>query len=556
MVMEVETIEEAEDWESWEALDSIEDDGLVHDIDSANTIHDRLQFQCRYDYDLHRFGAENSKDLSLDLYFFLPRSMGINSNSYERKQFFSDLTNYLRIKTPFHPDWYSSDPLQFRLHYSELYLDSSTPTSRRKNLVKAVEKEVKLFGCFLNTLLKDLKLKIKSGKQYSINPETLTIEVIRDAEDIQNRLTHFRNRYLSRILSHGSLYHEKVRKCFHLVNEYLSYRLEDNFIYILEKIEKEFKLHSKRVKSLLNNEINYRKRHLYGVRASFKRTLAESLHYRLGLLKKYVSSVLYLKSKSIKKDSKIRNIIAATGAALAASFAAMTEAQRYQMMQGPQASFRLGIVFIVGVVGYVLKDRIKDLSKEYFNNKLRKFLPDRDFELKLPYVSEDDTVKEYRIGICQEYMTYLKKESLPAEIQYLRQLDRRDELEPERHEEVIQYSKGIQVNLDNRPNSIAHVNQIKDIIRFDVSEMLKKLSEPTKTWKYFSDEGSVESTNAPRVYHINVIARYKLKLGHEHFDRLKIEYERFRLVLDKTGILRLESVVPRGELALSEEVPK
>lgn len=554
--MEAETIEEAEDWDSWEALDSIEDDSLVHDIDSANTIHDSLQFQCRYDYDLHRTGQEKSKDLSLDLYFFIPRSMGINSDSYERRQFFSDLTNYLRIKTPFQPDWYSIDPLELTLHYSEIYLDSSTSTSRRKTLSQAVEKEVKLFGCFLNTLLKELKIKLRSRKQFSINPEDVAKEVIKDAQDIQFRLINFRNRYLSRILSHGSLYHESVRKCFHLINEYLSYRLEENFIYIIEDLQDEFKEYSKSIRVLLNGEINCRKRHLYGVRASSKRSVAESLHYRLGLLKKYVSSVLYLKSKSIKKDSKVRNVIAATGAALAASFAAMTEAQRYQILQGPQASFRLGIVFVVGVVGYVLKDRIKDMSKEYFNNKLKKFLPDRDFELKLPFVSSDDTVKEYTIGVCQEYMTYQKKENLPPEIQYLRQLDRRDELEPERLEEVIQYSKNIEVNLGKRPDSIAHVSQIKDIIRFDVSEMLKKLSEPTKAWKFFTEDGSIKSSEAPRVYHINIIARYKLRLGFQTYKRHKIEYERFRLVLDKAGILRLETVVPRGELALSEEVGK
>ena len=62
---------------------------------------------------------------------------------------------------------------------------------------------------------------------------------------------------------------------------------------------------------------------------------------------------------------------------------------------------------------------------------------------------------------------------------------------------------------------------------------------------------------APKVYHLNLILRYAVWQKNEtEWGPKKVEFERMRIVLNKEGIVRIESPLPRGELFYEEAIKR
>ena len=153
-------------------------------------------------------------------------------------------------------------------------------------------------------------------------------------------------------------------------------------------------------------------------------------------------------------------------------------------------------------------------------------------------------------------MRYLQRKSLPPDIDYLRELGHRTELEPERIETVLHYNKKMRFELEASLRDHfgqAEIRRIHDVLRFDVSHFLAKMADPRQKMSYFTTHKGILTTEAPRVYHLNMVFRYRVS----HFQEGKMvdqatDYERLRVILNKKGIVRVETVVPRGELGQEE----
>ena len=79
--------------------DLIDDfDPTLSDISSLSTVHDRYQFESKFNYDLHN-DENGEKNYEVDIYFFIPKNIGINSDTYSREDFYSDIVNYLRVSS-------------------------------------------------------------------------------------------------------------------------------------------------------------------------------------------------------------------------------------------------------------------------------------------------------------------------------------------------------------------------------------------------------------------------------------------------------------------------
>ena len=71
------------------------------ELGSSNSIHDRSQFESKFDFDLPTQAESNTdKVYEIDLYLFAPQSLGINQENYGTENFYADLTQLLRIRTP------------------------------------------------------------------------------------------------------------------------------------------------------------------------------------------------------------------------------------------------------------------------------------------------------------------------------------------------------------------------------------------------------------------------------------------------------------------------
>ncbi len=137
---------------------------------------------------------------------------------------------------------------------------------------------------------------------------------------------------------------------------------------------------------------------------------------------------------------------------------------------------------------------------------------------------------------------------------YVRTIGHDSELEPERHEAILHYCKKLKLITKQNEKDICTISSIKDIVRFNLSQFLAKLDEPHKSLNYFDSEKGIMSIEAPKVYHINVVFRYALCQRQQKHQKIRdIELERIRIVLNKKGMLRVEEVVPRGEMGYQEQ---
>ena len=508
-----------------------------------NSQHDRLQMESILTFDLKPIGDEEDyRRYEVDTYFYIPTSIGINNSSYPPSSFFRHFTSYFRIRTPKLSQWVSCEPSDFRMPALEDYLDSHMETFERKRLGPRVVQEIKLFGNLIHTEMKSLekRCKRKGGRS----------EYLKELVRIHKVIWAFRDVYATQLREQPLLLGHEIRRVLRLTDEYISYRLEVIDIRIMKAVPD----WSEKIEGWLQRETAYREKTemLSLHQADETNRTFEAYTYRLGLLKKYLAEVLYLKTESAKKDHLYRNAVAAFGAGLAATFAGWAEHNRIQYLTGNDSGIRLTVLIGIAVVAYVFKDRIKDLSKEYFNNRLKARLPDRRWALQYPFVHRDGSKGNIELGFAQEYVRYLK--AAPEEIQYLRTIEKKRDLDPKRRDEVLHLARRFDFSLRSQEEK-DDIRYLKNVVRIDFASFLAKLDNPSKTVHYYGGEDGNRVTSAPKVYHVNVLCRYRTVFGGEEAPmRVRTDYERLRVVLDKNGIVRIENVIRGGELAHVDEV--
>lgn len=546
------------------------------ELSSQSGVHDRTQLETKIDFDLHTASKGLCKNYDIDLYLFLPKTLAVSQDTYSREDFYGDLTHLLRIRTP-EPQAPSTQNGRsyfqpIKLESLDRYLSRHLHAAERQALVDLVVHDIKLYGCMVYSELKKvsklLRRLVERGKsqQNPLHIERWHKVVMHRVESVHSAIRDYRQRYIWRIQNEAILTDEPVRTALLLVDEYLSYRLEGALIAITKLSEPygaglEDLRHQ--VEALLLGEVAYRQNQsrclaaacqLAGEEQVPQREQAslENHFYRLGLLKKYVSSVLFLDVRRVHRDYLYRNFIAAFGAALAAAFATITNIQTVRMVNGNEEfGVRLLAILGLGVLAYVFKDRIKDLIKDYFNSRLKTWLPDFDVQILYTHYQPDGLNSKVKLGSSQEYMRYLESLAVPPDITFLRDTTHITELEPEEQENVIHYHKSMSFELQELKEHLAGapVRKMHDVLRLDISHFLAKLADPQKQLSYYAPGQGIVTVDAPKVYHLNLIFRYRVTdSGEQTQSSAVVDYERLRIVLNKQGIVRVDTVFPRGEL--------
>ena len=536
-------------------LDELDEGDLGDERSMAgrNTVHDRSQFESTFHFDLKPRAQEKSRRYEIDFYLFLPTSMGIQPEAYSRDQFYADLTSYLRLRTPRAGVQPTPGGELVSLAAADAYFEAHLSPQKRQRLGAAVIHEVKQFGCHVNSRLKDLLAITLAPRpaEHLPDPGDLRRRLLRVSELVEG----FRKRYLSRAKHEPIMLDDEVKRVFLLTDEYLSYRIDAIIIQLREVLSGRGAPPEDLLVWLdvvLKHEHAHRREYQLVTLepGPDQARRLEAYYYRLGLLKKYVNEVLFINVEQSRRDGFYRNVVAGFCAGLAATWAAVADLQRMQLVSGGQNTWRLVLVIVLGVVAYVFKDRIKELTKEYFNERMKRYLPDYHGKLTYERIGLDGRPARARIGIAREFMRYLQRGALPADVRYVRDIEKRSELDPERNETTLHYAKRLVFPLGDKPDTW----HVKNILRFDISDFLDKLDNPKKPLTYYDPQAGVNHVDAPKVYHINVVVRHAVATFGPGAPVPHVEYERFRVVLNKKGIRRIETVVRRGELRYDGEV--
>ncbi len=502
---------------------------MIEMIEQAVKLHDKYQFERKLDYELH---PDKKTHYQISTYIFIPKTLGIDERHYSKADFYRDVQNYIRLKTP-------------NLILRDFTTNSSSPLITINKIVSQ-ENWAITPNCNerLTTAFKFLSAMLKSSIRDHINL-------------IQKRITEAPPKAKIHLIIHNLVEEflvetEKIANAyratftvFNLPNvegqTFEAYKLADESISLLieESAVEMFQIVAEYIKSddkiafqeALSNraiaETKYRKSR--GYRSVLKnKSMNEEFIFRVSELKKHASSVLFLSTDVHREGVGLEQLLFAVAAGLSMIFATITAFYFQQKYGNFTFSF-----FVALVVGYMFKDRIKELIRSLFSKYLQNILFDRRIIIR----TLDD---KHRLGILREKVSFVRETDIPKKILSVRNRDRFDVASLDgRTEYVIQYSKDITLFTKTFKSAFADIlgiTAINDIMRYNIAAYLKKMGEPIQNRPYLKD-GQLDTALCHKVYHLHLVSKYTTVSSQK-----EKSYKHTRLVLDQEGIKRVEHI--------------
>ncbi len=504
---------------------------MLETIQQAVKHHDKYQIEIKLDYEL--LAAEQTR-YNISTYIFVPQNLGITPESYPKHYFYRDVQSYIRLKTP-------------SLNLREISDSERSPLCQVESLVRRADwtgepdcherviTQLKLLSATLKSAIREhFNLierriqEVKATPHGKAHPfvHNLVEEYLAETDRITGR---FRA-----LLAHFNLPNvpEAVFSAYTLIDESISILIEENAVEMfqvadeyLKKTNREELKHA--LTALVNHETRHRKARGYlSILAGGAEN--ENYLYRASALKKYASSVLFLKTDVKREGERLEHVLFALAAGISMLFATLI-AFYFQYRFG-----NLTLPFFVAlVVGYMFKDRIKEIGRMVFARQLEARLFDRSIVVR----TQDG---RHKLGIMKEKVRFVREADVPASVLRARNRDQITDIFNEgRGEKIICYTKDIVLYTDTFAQvfpDFPEITGINDILRYDIRHFLNKMAEPVQE-RYTLVDGELQKLLAHKVYHLNLITRFKVSLPHTG----KIN-KRLRIVLNQKGIKRIEHV--------------
>lgn len=507
----------------------------VFDISGKVSIHDIHQFEVKLEYNLEEL--QQSNKYKVEAYFFIPSSLNINAGTYPKKEFYADLQNYIRFKTPSYsfklildPD-FTRSPL-YALKSIRDELTNEKDHNKQAVLIKQAVKELKLLGYMVRARLQDFKSfmyrKLKKSKRDEAYLFLRLENTLNRSIRILEELRSLRKQFLNLLQENSELF-----KYFQLVDEFISNLYEEEMIGIFNLAQNEMH-ESPQIDSLLSffkdflqKEEQYRLENNFSLIFKNDDKGKESYLYYMGKYKKIIASVLYLDVVRDTKDAAYYHIIGSTAAFIASVF---------YFFITYLISFRVAInsipFFMLLSFGYVFKDRIKDILKTIFKPSLNFYLHDHNTK-----IIDSEFSKKHPLGFMRETVYYSHRDKLDKSIISLRENLPRITLPEEPQEEILVYQKEIQINNARVKERHSRTINFTDIMRFNLQKYMLKMDDPEQRINYYDKENEqFASTAGNRVYHINMILKYSKFQGKSE----QMKMEKYRIIVSKKGIIRIE----------------
>ncbi len=503
-------------------------------IDSRIGVHDDNQFEVKLDYAIDPTGRRSR--YVVETYLFLPRSLGVDAHTYRREQFYSDIQAYIRFKTPtislraLADEGNDSSPLNQMLAMMPTIGRDTTP-----DLDGCLGHEVRLFGCLVKVGVRDqvsvLRDRVAALAGRAQHRPVLVKDIdrlaLRLADDVSAVLERFRGYRADFVLPRRAAW---IQELFAYADEFISLSVERYFTRFIAALDKTPVVRdaceagrNKIVERILAEQA-HRNGAGYDSIIDGVRGSARYVH-RNSALKKFMSSVLFLDMTKQTVGRRITHIGAGVAAAVAMLFstiAAIWSQNRYGINSYP---------FVVAlVISYVFKDRIKEWLRTYFNRQFSRFLWDYSVTIR-------DPANDAEVGRCREMFSFTDPDSVPRPVYDARHGDATGVLEPKSKPEIIlKYVKEITLRGRSIAANHGRLLDVNDIIRFNVSSLLARMDDPVRTVETFDAKtGTIRQVTCPKSYHVNVVMVLRAVSGSP-------SYERFRVVLDKSGIRELHEV--------------
>lgn len=501
---------------------------LVADISVKRHDNHNLELKSLFNFS----GVE--QEARLDFYLFFPPS--VQMREVEKSDLFSDFYSRQRLFIPLNQSLDSREMMTALDDIKRLLTLMSVPAydpSAEEQLTSAVQVVGGIVGETLKARTSKLKrdLLLIHSKTHTVTSETVFSDVVSEIDDLAEIMTSVR--------AVTDVPWASQSPVVNLLDEYIHHV----FIETLGKIDYEISRFQKNLEGparakfiegwrqlqlqlslLQKREVYFQKKHNLTPSHLKNQDNGELLLVRLGQMKKFFQSKMFIdvqKSQSLKKFSE-------PTAALAACFAGITAAviqqvgnpDYYQLsLQGASLIF-----FAMGL--YALRDRIKDFAKNYLHARLSKFVPDYEYELK---------DKETAIGKIKEWLKTVRTLDLPEDILNKRKSASVSEAESFLKEDVL-FLKRIYELVPKEKEGDKQLS-LQETLRINVQRYLKFLDDPMKDITILDQKGRFTRKTSHKMYYIYALIKYTAKCGQGQDTEKQMHL--YRVVLNKNGIQKV-----------------
>ena len=499
-------------------------------IDIVTKIHDRFSIEFKMGFVTRRKLRRN--DFSVYMWIFVPKSLDINPDSYSKADFYQDVKSNVRLITPRFllreiAGGSATPLLKLRRAFENLALN---PT---RTMTSEYEYQIKMFAAITKSASREECKHICSGRVLEEDIGWLCSQYVDSCRKILSEYRAARN------IINAPGVSDEMMSCWYFGDDFISTIVLSHGVKIIRYLEsKDSQKHPEAIEglySLVREENGYRTKMDYAVLSEDDPMHNRVMLFRFGALKKYVESDLFVDMPKKKDGALVEQLYFSIAAGMAMMFATVVSFTFQQKF----GNFTLPF-FIILVISYMIKDRIKELSRFYFAHRIGSRFFDNKAKIR---------VKDECIGTIKEGMDFIPDSKVPEEVKYVRYHKRLLQVEKRISDDrVILYRKQVHIDRDVlRGLSDYDSNGINDIIRLNVNSFLQKMDNPKVNITSVVGDGTLKTVACDKIYYLNIVLQMNYdESGKGKLDRknknLSTEYKRFRVALNRDGIDSIEEV--------------
>lgn len=471
-------------------------------IDIKTKVHDKYSIEFKVGFVTRRKTVKN--DFTVGMWIFVPGSLDITPSTYSKADFYRDVKSNVRLITP---SFLLKDIVggaAFPLANVRKAADAMASDPTRANTAEFVY-QMKMFAAIVKSALRE-------ESNYILTQDKKAQLTDRYVESVENIVAAYVK--LEELLMAPSVGQEGI-DAYNMSGDFICTVCIQHSLKILKAISPNPALRAQcdGIRRLVG-EIN-------GLRHGRGYSSTTDV-YRHGVLKKYVESQLYLRVPKKRDGVLVEQAYYSLAAGLAMLFATVVAwafQRRFGNLTWP--------LFVALVISYMMKDRIKELTRYYFAHKIS----GKYFDNKAGI-----NIKDRSIGQLREAVDFIPRSNVPDEIWRIRNIGELFAAEHVREDEkVLLYRKSVHIDRDKMmENASYNYSGVNDIIRLQVNSFLHKMDNPLIPVDTLSDDGGVRAVPCPKEYYLNIVLKYE-------YDQTS-DYKHFRITLDRDGIKGIEEM--------------
>lgn len=492
---------------------------LVADLSTGERpawrIHDRTHLEFAVDYRVDSSAPTTTHEW--EAYFFVPESLRLDETTYAKPDIYADLRSYVRFAVPEVAfSRLAGEPLE----QLRAVMMGSDPSAKMR--------ELRLFACRVRAsgvqARRQVAVALEAGSDARSSGLASAARMVADARRVTLGLRE--------VLADVPADDDSLATAASWVDEDVSRLVETllgSLAVRLEKADAPASLRQSTVDAAVAESRYRSERGLDGVgwQSSSKREV-EHLEFRRHVLKRFTSSVLWLKPEVREGARMVLHVLYALAAGVAMAFAIAAAILNGDPMLDRE---RIWMWSAIAVLAYMGKDRIKATLQSVFASAVSRHFPDRRWRIR-------DRERAVVLGNVDEQSSFVPFEEVPAPVLTKRRSTRKHPLEEQaRPEKVLWHRKIVRLRADRMAEADARFDALTEIFRLDLRRWLAHTDDP-KRRIVFADptEARVCAAFAPRVYNIGVV--YRLRRP----DDASAPWRRIRVVVTRKGIRRIDHI--------------